>query len=172
MRPTELALLYLIATAMVAVLLHQRGRSDWMTAAMWPLTLPGLLARTEQRFDTVEPSVSTPDPIARLQAALALLEVRTSVQPLGEGLRELDARTEALAALLRDPELRSDNQEALGRLHARLVAERALTLDRIDDLVTAIHLAHYGGQRVDAIDEQLADLLAMVEGVAEVRWIP
>lgn len=177
MRPQELALLYLIAGLLVGVTLHRQGRPSWLSALLWPLALPGMLADPHERFETAPPLLQvpedqTPAPIARLQTALKLLDVGTDVTPLGRGVVDLRERLAALDRLRAEPDLRPDNQRALDELRERLATEHQLALDRIDDLVTTIHLAHYGGRSLDQLDDQLADLLAMVQGVAEVQWIP
>lgn len=175
MRVQELVLLYGLAAVIVGVALYQQGRSHWLFGIVWPLALPGLLARADERFETTEPRVEArtgATPMERLQRALDLFRVGTDVAPLGSGLADLEGRLVALDGLLADPDLRDGNRRALRELRERLHGEHQSALDRIDDLVTAIHLAHYGGQPPEHLEEQLADLLARVEGVAEVQWIP
>lgn len=177
MRPQELALIYVIAGVLVGLTLHRQGRANWLSALLWPLALPSMLADPRERFETVTADVAPTEEdvvpgIARLQAALALMDVTTDVRPLGTGLLDLQQRLAALDHLRAAPGLRPDNRAALDALRERLDTEARAAADRIDDLVTTIHLAHYGGRPLERVDEQLADLLAMVQSVAEVRWIP
>jgi len=171
MRIPELLILYAIATVFAAGLLQARGQRSWWGVLLWPLTLPAAMAADDTRFDTVAPATEAASPVERLEQALALLGTGASAAPLRRSLDDLAARVTAIEDLLADPALRPSNREALQALRDRLCSAQDAALDRVDDLVTRIHLTHYGGQPAEGLDEQLADLLARVEGVAEAGWI-
>ncbi|MEQ1569618.1 MAG: hypothetical protein ABMA64_28545 [Myxococcota bacterium] len=169
MRPAELLFVYLCFGAATAAL--TRGPRRWFALVLWPLVLPSLLAGPSERFDTAEPTAATaPDvtqALGRLHQALALWQ---SAPPLSSGaiaraLGELAARRDAVERLLASAAYRDSPPASLRDLHGQLTREVAAAIGRIDELVTRIHLAHYGGRAWGEVADTLAALVAAVEGV-------
>jgi len=184
MRLEEVLFLYLCIGLVVSLAVPWSRRP--VVVPLWPLYLPSLLARSDARFDTVEPPADqAPGEIARalghLREALALWDAAPALplEATERALTELQRRRLALAALLARPEnapgeasdgsearaRRRENLLAMGALHDRLATELGEALARVEELATRIQLAHFGGGPMEDVARQLADLVQAVDHV-------
>lgn len=180
MRLPEVMFFYLCVG--LAVALRVGGKRRWLAVPLWPLFLPAVLAPADARFDTV-PTALPSTPIAatfrRLHEALALWDPAPAVplEATERALLALHRRREALSALLARPENAVDGAQgdvhrtrrqhlvALAALRDQLDGELDAALARMDELSTRIQLAHFGGRSLDDVGRQLADLVAVVDGM-------
>ncbi len=177
MRPAELALIYLMLGACVAVRdAATGGRTHLWSFFLWPLVLPGLLAPTDARYETA------PSTHADLRASLRSAGVpEPDIASLERGLADLDRRLKTLdSTLASSPEprapgssgpeaklARAEQQQArdqLLALRARLLDRREAAEARLGALRSRLTLHAVGA---DDAGDLTRTLQALVAALAE-----
>lgn len=185
MRAMELSMMYLLVGAgLGAAWRRSEGRGGWLEGVLWPLFLPGLLARMGADRAEQRPVVGDPGRVAAVQAAVARVRgalgrwggLPSSVDggalcaALARGLLDQVERLGEVDAVLADQTRASAQVLArLQGLRTRLDAQLSARLVDLDDLAARVELARLGDQEGEGVGQRLAQLAALVEGVAEVH---